>query len=93
MLQWISGGSRSGKTYALVRAFAQWVKGEQETSVIPKERSLLFLTDTVEGRQAIQREIEAQLGHGYAPYIATPIGFMQDEVELFLAAAGRGEGC
>ncbi|MFN4195071.1 MAG: recombinase family protein [Thermosynechococcus sp.] len=83
VLQWISGGSRSGKTYALVGAFAQWVKGEQETSVIPKERSLLFLTDTVEGRQAIQREIETQLGHGYVPYIATPIGFMQDEVELF----------
>lgn len=83
MLQWISGGSRSGKTYALVGEFAQWVKGEQDPSVMPKKRSLLFLTDTVESRQAIQREIESQLGSGYTPYIATPMGFMQDEVELF----------
>lgn len=81
MLQWISGRSRSGKTYALVREFARWVG--QGSSVIPRERSLLFLTDTVEGRQAIQREIESQLGSGYAPYITTPLGFMQDEVELF----------
>lgn len=81
MLQWISGGSRSGKTCALVREFAHWVG--QDKSVIPRERSLLFLTDSVEGRQAIQREIESQLGSGYRPYITTPVGFMQDEVELF----------
>ncbi|MDR5638118.1 hypothetical protein RHH25_01720 [Thermosynechococcus sp. PP42] len=81
VLQWISGGSRSGKTCALVREFAQWVG--QDKSVIPRERSLLFLTDSVEGRQAIQREIESQLGSGYRPYITTPVGFMQDEVELF----------
>ncbi|URR35604.1 hypothetical protein NBE99_00215 [Thermosynechococcus sp. HN-54] len=85
VLQWISGGSRSGKTYALVREFAEWLHEGQDTSqsVIPRERSLLFLTDTVEGRQAIQREIQSQLGSGYAPYIATPVGFMQDEVEHF----------
>ncbi|AHB89298.1 putative cyanobacterial membrane protein in cluster with PxcA [Thermosynechococcus sp. NK55a] len=81
VLHWISGGSRSGKTYALVREFAQWV--QQDSPVIPRERSLLFLTDTMEGRQAIETEIQAQLGSGYRPYIATPMGFMQEEVELF----------
>ncbi|WP_298612040.1 hypothetical protein [uncultured Thermosynechococcus sp.] len=85
MLQWISGGSRSGKTYALVQRFGQWIEQAQGTpaALTLGQESLLFLTDTVEGRQAIQKEIERQLGSGYTPYIATPLGFMQDEVELF----------
>ncbi|MDM7325787.1 MAG: hypothetical protein P3X23_001530 [Thermosynechococcus sp. Uc] len=85
MLQWISGGSRSGKTYALIQHFGQWIKKAQGTpaALTLGQKSLLFLTDTVEGRWVIQKEIEQQLGSGHTPYIATLLGFMQDEVELF----------
>jgi len=89
VLHWISGGSRSGKTHTLVDYFAKWVQAQQipEQPKLPEylscERSLLLLSDTGEGREHLNTQIENTLGAGYFPYITTPLGFMQDEVMLF----------
>ncbi len=89
MLRWISGGSRTGKTFTLVEYFRQWVQAQQIPdqprlpSYIPCERSLLLLSDTGEGREHFNAQIKIKVGAGYFAYITTPLGFMQDEVMLF----------
>lgn len=46
-------------------------------------QSLLILSANGDNRQRFQDRFQSQGGQGYRPYFTTPLGFLQDEVNLF----------
>ncbi|WP_373542426.1 recombinase family protein [Chamaesiphon sp.] len=81
---WIEGGTRSGKTDALVAQFWQWL----EERVVPKkhsqpDRKILVLAGNDDSKRDLGDRLVAKT-HGKYPISAkTTIGLIQDEVLLF----------
>ena len=83
---WIEGGTRSGKTGALVDRFCQWVD-ERVTSGNKSQRDakILILAGNDDSKRGLGDLLSEKLANraNYPILAKTPIGFMQDEVLLF----------
>ncbi len=83
---WIEGGTRSGKTGALVDRFCQWVDervadGKQSQ----RDAKILILAGNDDSKRVLGDTISEKLANlAHYPIVAkTTIGFIQDEVLLF----------
>ncbi len=83
---WIEGGTRSGKTGALVDRFCQWVD-ERVANGIQSQRDakILILAGNDDSKRVLGDTISEKLANlAHYPIVAkTTIGFIQDEVLLF----------
>ncbi|AFY93799.1 hypothetical protein [Chamaesiphon minutus] len=81
---WIEGGTRSGKTEALVSQFCQWL---EERIVLGKhsnqERKILVLAGNDDSKRDFGQRLAAKTQGKYPISAKTTIGFIQDEVLLF----------
>jgi hypothetical protein len=81
---WIEGGTRSGKTEALVSQFWQWL---EERIVLGKhssqDRQILVLAGNDDSKRDLGDRLTAKTQAKYPIVAKTTIGFIQDEVLLF----------
>lgn len=86
---WITGPVQSGKTHQLLTHLGQWlhqgtIPGQppfpEKMSLV---QSLLILSANGDNRRHLQDQFQAQGGRGYRPYFSNPLGFFQDEINLF----------
>ena len=89
--QWISGGTRSGKTRRLVEQFGTLAQALTDPeSELPPQPMLVFAA-TGDNRITLAEQLANQMGQSQSdllptPYpfdSTTPLGFFQDEVILF----------
>ena len=73
---WITGDARTGKTTQLVKAFQQWLDQP------PSSAAIIFAANHTTRRQLTQQLVRA-IGDRYPVVVKTPLGFMEDEVNLF----------
>ncbi len=83
---WIEGGTRSGKTSALVTQFCQWM----EDRVVldkrsPQKTKILVLAGNDDSKRALGDALSVQIPTkaNYPIFAKTTIGLIQDEVLLF----------
>ena len=81
---WIEGGTRSGKTDALVAQFCQWLEDRvvlgDQFGVHPK---ILVLAGNDDSKRTINDRLTLATQAKYPITAKTTIGFIQDEVMLF----------
>ena len=81
---WLSGKSCSGKTQRLVAAIQEHHNEQQIQQKVQAQRSMLVLAANNRNQQELADLIQQKL-QGQGNFISkTPLGFMADEVELFL---------
>ncbi|MBV5261824.1 hypothetical protein FLX56_25760 [Synechococcus moorigangaii CMS01] len=79
---WLRGRSRSGKTTALVARLQAWVEGQDQQAIaLP---GLLVLAASNRQQRELADLVQQKMGGRYPFVSKTPVGFMADEVELFL---------
>lgn len=79
---WMTGDACSGKTTGLVEAFRHWL--QQEISLQEKfTSSVIILAANHTTRHQLARHLTASVGGEYPIVIKTPLGFIEDEVNLF----------
>jgi hypothetical protein len=81
---WIEGGTRSGKTDALVTQFCQWLEarvtlGKQSD----RDAKILVLAGNDDSKRDLGDRLSAKTQGKYPISAKTTIGFIQDEVLLF----------
>ncbi|MGB2926267.1 MAG: hypothetical protein WBB82_13280 [Limnothrix sp.] len=77
---WVRGGTRSGKTTALVKRFVDWVSlGDRRQLAV--RNGLVLAANNRAQRQLAETLTEQSAGAAFVS--KTPVGFMADEVELF----------
>lgn len=90
---WIEGLTRSGKTTRLVSVFGEWVSTQLERYSLPRKKgeiasqltsSALVLAANSQNRRILSWELSHRVKGGYPVICKTPLGFIADEVELFL---------
>ncbi len=81
---WIEGGTRSGKTGALVAECCQWLSARTGTQLSPKSK-ILVLAGNDDSKRSLGDLLAAKIAPpGNYPILPkTTIGFIQDEVLLF----------
>ncbi|WP_310418039.1 recombinase family protein [Chamaesiphon sp. OTE_8_metabat_110] len=81
---WIEGGTRSGKTDAIVAQFCQWLDERVVRSKhSERDAKILVLAGNDDSKRDLSDRLIAKT-HGKYPISAkTPIGFIQEEVLLF----------
>ncbi len=83
-ITWFEGGTRSGKTGALVAQFCQWldervVTGKQSY----QSAKILVLAGNDDSKRNLAQRITTKIAGKYPITAKTTIGFIQDEVLLF----------
>jgi len=73
---WITGDARTGKTTQLVEAFQQWLETE------PSSAAMIFAANH-STRQQLTQQLTRAIGSRYPVVVKTPLGFIEDEVNLF----------
>jgi len=73
---WITGDARTGKTTQLVEAFQQWLETE------PSSAAIIFAANH-STRQQLTQQLTRAIGSRYPVVVKTPLGFVEDEVNLF----------
>ena len=79
---WIEGGTRSGKTTALVGEFRRWVSRDQSKSS-PLPRSILVFAANDDNKRELADQLALAVKGSYPILCKTPLGFLTDEVILF----------
>lgn len=87
---WISGTTRSGKTTRLVREFQKWVSNQRSRyqgvarSAQQLAPAILVLAANDDNRRELADKLAAAVEGSYPVISKTPLGFISDEVMLFL---------
>jgi len=79
---WIEGGTRSGKTTALVGEFRRWLSRNRSKSS-PLPRSILVFAANDDNKRELADRLAIAVRGSYPILCKTPLGFLTDEVILF----------
>jgi len=89
---WIEGGTRSGKTTALVGEFRRWVVSQLQSQdslyldrpkSSPLPRSILVFAANDDNKRELADQLALAVRGSYPILCKTPLGFLTDEVILF----------
>ena len=84
---WIAGGSRCGKTTALVAQFRQWVttliQARRYQNSPPLTSAVLVFAANDDNRRELADRLSTSIQDNYPIIAKTPLGFISDEVTLF----------
>ena len=89
---WIEGGTRSGKTTALVGEFRRWVVSQPQSrdslsrnrsKSSPLPRSILVFAANDDNKRELADQLALAVRGSYPILCKTPLGFLTDEVILF----------
>lgn len=84
---WIQGGSRSGKTTALVRHCQEWSLSSSPRGL--QRQSILVLAANSQQQRNLADLIHGAIAGQWAVVSKTPVAFMADEVTLFFPLIGE----
>jgi len=87
---WIQGTTRTGKTYCLVQEFSKWVRyqlQQKQVGTHPQDNltsAVLVLAANNNNRRKLADILASAVEGTYPVICKTPVGFIADEVVLFL---------